>query len=230
MKDSYGETTIQSLYYDTDDYRLVRTSIEHPVFKEKRSLRCHNLNLDDSGIYIEMKRKNDGVVYKRRIPCKERESETILRNPDEASQIQKEPYCFNRYYHTLCPKTMILYDRQAFLDSSSDIRIIFEESDVTIISISGGNSSIDTENGYSYQSGSVLALSSYSGMSNESMNCRNFSFITSKVSMNLKKIRLYRFQSIIRKRLPLSSISVQLVSPSERFDGRHSGLENQQRK
>ena len=33
--DQYGKTSIASIYYDTPDYRLIRTSIEKPTFKEK---------------------------------------------------------------------------------------------------------------------------------------------------------------------------------------------------
>ena len=68
--DKFGLNTIQSLYYDTENYRLIRESIERPAFKEKLRLRCYNLNENDDDIYVEMKRKYDGVVYKRRIACK----------------------------------------------------------------------------------------------------------------------------------------------------------------
>ena len=34
-KDAYGEYTICNIYYDTDDYRLIRASLEKPVYKEK---------------------------------------------------------------------------------------------------------------------------------------------------------------------------------------------------
>ena len=30
--DDYGRTTIRNLYYDTPNYRLVRQSLEHPVY------------------------------------------------------------------------------------------------------------------------------------------------------------------------------------------------------
>ena len=32
--DVYGKTSIQSIYYDTENFRLVRESIEKPVFKK----------------------------------------------------------------------------------------------------------------------------------------------------------------------------------------------------
>ena len=71
VMDKYGKTTIQSLYYDIDDYRLIRNSIEKTIYIEKRRVRCYGLNDDNRDIYIEMKRKYDGIVYKRRVACKE---------------------------------------------------------------------------------------------------------------------------------------------------------------
>ena len=36
--DKYGEHTICNIYFDTDDYDLIRASIEKPVYKEKLRL------------------------------------------------------------------------------------------------------------------------------------------------------------------------------------------------
>lgn len=74
------------------------------------------------------------------------------------------------------------------LDSNSKTSyqgILFNGGDIKIVSTSGGDSSIDTENGYTYQAGKVLALCPSNGMGNESMNCQNFSSIGTKKNMNL---------------------------------------------
>ena len=65
--DEYGLCSIASLYYDTPDARLVRASLEKPVFKEKLRLRAYGLATDSSPVFLELKRKYDGVVYKRRV-------------------------------------------------------------------------------------------------------------------------------------------------------------------
>ena len=39
--DRYGRTSIRNLYYDTDNYRLIRRSIERPVYKEKLRVRSY---------------------------------------------------------------------------------------------------------------------------------------------------------------------------------------------
>lgn len=65
--------------------------------------------------------------------------------------------------------------------------ILFAGGEITIISTSGGDSSIDTERGYTYTGGVVLAVCPSNGMGNESMNCRNFSAIGTRSTMNLQK-------------------------------------------
>ncbi len=126
--DEYGKTTIQSLYLDTENDRLVRQSIEKPVYKEKLRLRCYNLNLDNKDIYVEMKRKYDGVVYKRRIACKEGDVEDVLLGRMKKSQIGRElNYFLSFYSEGLRGKILILYDREAFFDEKDDLRITFDQ-------------------------------------------------------------------------------------------------------
>lgn len=124
--DEYGETTIQSLYYDSDDFRLARASIEKPIYKEKLRLRCYGLNNSNKDVYLEMKRKYDGVVYKRRISCKEQEIKKIVSGKLPDSQIGQEIRYFISLYPTLSPKVMILYDRSAWQDKTSDLRVTFD--------------------------------------------------------------------------------------------------------
>ncbi len=124
--DEYGETTIQSLYYDTADDRIIRTSMDKPIYKEKLRLRCYGLNDTDKDVYLEMKRKYDGVVYKRRIASKERQIQDILAGCAPDSQIGREIEYFLSFYPALAPKVMILYDRSAWQDTASDLRVTFD--------------------------------------------------------------------------------------------------------
>ncbi len=60
-------------------------------------------------------------------------------------------------------------------NSSESYRgVIFSGAVVGIVSTSGGNSAIDTDRGYSYTGGSVLAICPR-GMASESLNCQGFS-------------------------------------------------------
>ena len=65
--DKFGLTSIASLYYDTPDYRLIRTSVEKPPFKEKIRLRSYGIATESSPVFLELKRKAYGIVYKRRV-------------------------------------------------------------------------------------------------------------------------------------------------------------------
>ena len=128
--DEFGKTSIASLYYDTPDYRLIRTSIEKPPFKEKIRLRSYGLASDDSPVFLELKRKADGIVYKRRV------SSTIplvkrffdgLGDICAGGQINREIVYFRDYYKTLVPACLIIYDRTAYFEPSGDLRLTIDE-------------------------------------------------------------------------------------------------------
>ena len=65
--DQYGRTSICSLYYDTPNHRLIRESLDKPEFKEKCRLRSYGLAKPGKPVFLELKRKAYGIVYKRRI-------------------------------------------------------------------------------------------------------------------------------------------------------------------
>ena len=50
--DQYGRTTIRNIYYDTDNYRLVRHSIESPAYKEKLRIRSYSKASPESTVFI----------------------------------------------------------------------------------------------------------------------------------------------------------------------------------
>ena len=66
--DKYGRTTIRNIYFDTDNYRLIRRSIEKPAYKEKLRIRSYSQASADSTVFVELKKKYEKVVYKRRLP------------------------------------------------------------------------------------------------------------------------------------------------------------------
>ncbi len=128
--DEYGETTICNLYYDTPDFLLITRSIEKPIYKEKLRLRTYGVPTDLSTGFIEVKKKYNGVVFKRRItmPLKDAVSflkdETDIENP---TQISKELKYFLRFYKNLAPMFYISYDRSAFFGKENrDFRITFD--------------------------------------------------------------------------------------------------------
>ena len=67
IPDEYGESTICNIYYDTADYRLIRASLEKPAYKEKLRLRSYGVTEPGGEVFLELKKKYKGIVYKRRI-------------------------------------------------------------------------------------------------------------------------------------------------------------------
>ena len=65
--DKYGLTTIRNIYFDTDNFRLIRRSVEKPLYKEKLRIRSYGAPKPGEPIFVELKKKFDGVVYKRRV-------------------------------------------------------------------------------------------------------------------------------------------------------------------
>lgn len=90
--DEYGRTTIRNIYYDTENYRLVRRSIESPVYKEKLRVRSYTQAAADSTVFVELKKKHDSVVYKRRLPLAERTAATAIWKSMFPKQ-QSIPFC-----------------------------------------------------------------------------------------------------------------------------------------
>ena len=65
--------------------------------------------------------------------------------------------------------------------------IVFDGGKTVVISTSGGNSAIDTEQGYTYNGGSVLAIMPNGGMTNEATHCKNFASIATRKSLSLSE-------------------------------------------
>ena len=149
--DEHPNYTICNIYYDTDDYRLIRASIEKPIYKEKLRLRSYGVPSEDSNVFLELKKKYDGVVYKRRITTNPSGVDGILKG-NESTQIAKEIEYFQSFYKTK-PKVFIAYDRQAFKGKeNSELRITFDKNmryrlyDLDLISGDYGERIIDGDN------------------------------------------------------------------------------------
>lgn len=93
VPDQYGKYTICNIYYDTPDWRLIRASLEKPVYKEKLRVRSYGVAAPEGKAFVEIKKKFDGVVYKRRITAPAPLVEPLLGGilePDRFGQIGRE--------------------------------------------------------------------------------------------------------------------------------------------
>ena len=127
--DQYGRTSIASLYYDTPNYRLIRASVEKPDFKEKIRLRSYGLATEASPVYLELKRKAYGIVYKRRVQSTIPLVRKFFAGSGDicaGGQINREITYFRDYYGTLVPACLIIYDREAFFEPGGDLRLTID--------------------------------------------------------------------------------------------------------
>lgn len=65
--DDYGATRIDSLYLDTDDRSIICRSLEKPLYKEKLRIRSYGAFSEADTVFVEIKKKYKGIVYKRRV-------------------------------------------------------------------------------------------------------------------------------------------------------------------
>ena len=126
--DKYGLTTISSIYYDTPSCTLINKSIEKPAYKEKIRLRSYGLAKENSPVFLEIKRKNEKIVYKRRIVTTEKKADRFFNHDEEFdnNQISRELMAFKENYVVLEPKYLIIYDRTAYYQENSDLRITLD--------------------------------------------------------------------------------------------------------
>lgn len=128
-RDVYGQYTICNIYYDTEDWRLIRTSLEKPLYKEKLRVRSYGTPAPDGKVFVEIKKKYDGVVYKRRITAGADEVDFLLGGfcpAERLDQIGREIQWFQRRNRTR-PKVFIGYDRLAFAGiDNPGLRITFD--------------------------------------------------------------------------------------------------------
>jgi SPX domain protein involved in polyphosphate accumulation len=130
VPDQFEKTTIFNLYYDTPDFLLIRRSIEKPVYKEKLRLRSYGKTKPDTHVFLELKKKYQSIVYKRRVSLKEKDAMDYFRQcyELEESQISKEIDYFKSLYTNLAPRVFIAYDRLAYLGKEdSNFRITFDK-------------------------------------------------------------------------------------------------------
>lgn len=142
VPDRHGRSTICNIYYDTPDYRLIRHSLEKPVYKEKIRLRSYGPAGPGVDTFLELKKKYKGVVYKRRVRVTEEEASAFMQRRGDLkvqNQISREILYFRDFYRSLEPRVYLSYDRQAWYDPKDrglritvDDNILYRTTDLTV--------------------------------------------------------------------------------------------------
>lgn len=174
--DAYGTSTVTSLYFDTDRFNLIERSLEKPLYKEKLRLRAYGADegalllhmFTDCGeqrrvifaartlpVFLEIKTKYDGVVYKRRIAlpleaaraylegvpyekvkrllCWTDFADPLEQSQKRTAQIVAEIDALMNRHGLLTPSVMIACERTALepletaLSERKELRVTFDE-------------------------------------------------------------------------------------------------------
>lgn len=130
--DSHGLHTIMSLYYDTDDYLFIKRSMEKPTYKEKLRVRSYGTPNNQTHVFLELKKKIQGTVYKRRIELPysdylKWEKDRSLQEHLKQTQTYREIEWVSKRHKTLKPRVLIAYDRLSFYsEDQPDFRVTFD--------------------------------------------------------------------------------------------------------
>ena len=134
--DAFAHSSISNLYYDTPDFRMIRRSLEKPMYKEKLRLRSYGTPENTSTVFPEIKKKAMGIVYKRRISLPYQEAVSFLSGQQIAStdmcdgttrqiastdtcdgttqQILHELDWMLASYENLVPRVFLSYERDSY--------------------------------------------------------------------------------------------------------------------
>lgn len=142
--DKFGKSTISNLYFDTPDNFLIRRSLDKPIYKEKLRVRSYGVATNDSMVFIELKKKFKGVVYKRRIDMSEQLAMEYLcqgKYLENPTQISKEIDYFMKLYRNIEPAVILSYEREAFFSNADhnfrmtfDDNILYRDEDLSLTS------------------------------------------------------------------------------------------------
>lgn len=147
VPDAYGPSTVRNIYYDTPSHLLARRSAEHPYYKEKIRVRSYKEANEDTPVFLELKKKCDGIVYKRRCTLPMSDANALLMGERAPrTQIEREIAFSAGRYEGLAPAMFVAYDREAFYACDDhEFRMTFDRAircrwkDVTLAGSTAGH-------------------------------------------------------------------------------------------
>lgn len=134
-----GEYTVHSVYFDTfslDYYYQKVAGIQH---RKKIRVRGYNERERDTPVFLEIKRKNNMAISKKRAPLLFKhirdlfvigDVEQYVLNGDGTPEAVEDArrFFYHVYRHALRPTVLIRYEREAFFGKfNSSLRITFDK-------------------------------------------------------------------------------------------------------
>ena len=129
VPDEYSHSSIRNLYLDTPDFRLIRRSLEKPVYKEKLRVRSYGRAEAEASVFVELKKKYRSVVYKRRIAMPQNQALGCVAGTElwPNSQIGAELAYAADFYKALRPAVFLSYERDSFRGvEDENFRVTFD--------------------------------------------------------------------------------------------------------
>jgi SPX domain protein involved in polyphosphate accumulation len=125
--------TIYSIYFDTHDFSIIRNSIGKPTYKDKLRLRSYIFPIhDDDLVFLEIKKKFEGRVNKRRVFLTYKQAMDYINlgvKPVFTSYLDQQIFSEIDYFvtiHKAKPGAFISYKRIAMVSQEDDLRITFD--------------------------------------------------------------------------------------------------------
>lgn len=154
-QDQFGKSTISNIYFDTPDKFFIRKSLDGPSYKEKLRVRSYGTPRPDSTVFVEIKKKYKGIVYKRRISLEEKIASNYLleHTPlQEKNQISNEIDYLMQIHPGMEPSAFLSYEREAFCSKTDanfrmtfDQNLIFRDYDLNLTSGVYGQKILDDQ-------------------------------------------------------------------------------------
>ncbi|MEG2192719.1 MAG: polyphosphate polymerase domain-containing protein, partial [Oscillospiraceae bacterium] len=208
----YGLHTIGNIYYDTANCDLIRRSIQHPVYKEKLRLRSYGVPTLNSKVFLEIKKKYEKVVNKRRIQLSLQEAYDYLEKgirPQNDCQILREIDFFLQRY-PLEKSLYLAYDRIALFDRKDpDFRVTFDQN------IRSRQSCMGLENG---TRGELLLPEGYFLMESKVLGATPLWFTEILSSLAIYPVSFSKYGNIYKKSLGAFSVEDMLIHRNENWD------------
>ena len=132
IPDAHARYSIKNIYFDTEDYDLIRTSVDGEDYKEKLRLRAYGTwdRNTNNRVFLEIKKKYDGIVYKRRIEMAFPDAMFYVfsgERPEGLNDLEASEFDFFLKRHRIVNRTFLTYDREAYAASDgSELRITFD--------------------------------------------------------------------------------------------------------
>ncbi|MEG2118906.1 MAG: polyphosphate polymerase domain-containing protein [Pseudoflavonifractor sp.] len=212
QEDEYGLHTICNIYYDTPDYALIRRSIERPVYKEKLRLRSYGIPTPDSKVFLEIKKKYQKIVNKRRIQLTLQEAYDYLEKgirPQKDCQILREIDFFLQRY-PLQRGLYLAYDRIALFDRQDhDFRVTFDQN------IRSRSSYMGLEEG---DGGELLLPEGYYLMESKVLGATPLWFTEILSALSIYPVSFSKYGNIYKKARGAFSPEETLVHRTENWD------------